>query len=129
MRLDCPYCSETVNVVDLEGHVRRRDGNGHGAHGTVPVERVDNPWNVRIETRLDEIEPRQQGVPDEAANDDGAVPTVEYVESKIRKGRCPACKRGILGMKGGDGWLSSGRRRLACINCRWESPEWITIRE
>jgi hypothetical protein len=44
-----------------------------------------------------------------------------------RRGRCPACEFGVLGLKGGDGFLSRGRRRLACTNCGWESPEWIEI--
>ena len=56
----------------------------------------------------------------EDPTEEGAdVPSVEYVRSEVRRGRCPACELGFLGLKGGDGILSRGRRRLACLNCGW----------
>lgn len=118
MRVECPYCSEIVDVVSLENHVRTRADDGHGERGTVPVDGVDNPWNLRLDIS-DPTDGRPRDGPD--------VPTVEYVRNEVLRGRCPACERGILGLKGGDGFLSRGRRRLACPNCGWESPEWIEI--
>jgi hypothetical protein len=116
MRIECPYCDVEVDVTSLTSHVRRMEGDGHGAHGTVPTKRVDSPWNIRIETS-----------PAEAKADQESDLDATYVEERIRRGRCPGCDLGVVGLKGGDGWLSSGRRRLACPNCGWESPEWVTI--
>ncbi|WP_435184757.1 hypothetical protein [Halobellus sp. EA9] len=118
MRVECPYCDREVDVTSLKSHVRRMEGGGHVDHGTVPRERVDSPWNIRIETS-----------PAEARADRDSGLDAEYVEERIRRGRCPGCDLGVVGLKGGDGWLSSGRRRLACPNCGWESPEWVTIRD
>lgn len=118
MDVACPYCAMTVDVTSLEQHVRLLDGDGHGAHGTVPVDGVDNPWNLRLDT---------SETPSADGDPDGDVPPVEVVE-EARRGRCPACEFGALGFKGGDGWFRSGRRRLACPTCGWESPEWLKIR-
>jgi len=118
MKVACPYCEETVGIDRLADHVRLREGEGHGSSGTTPVDHVDNPWNVRV----DVDDPPADG-------SDPGVPDVEYVRGEIRHGRCPACERGVMALKGGDGFLSSGRRRLACPNCGWESPEWVTIRD
>lgn len=49
MDVECPYCSATVEVTGLESHVRLFDGDGHGPHGTVPVDGVDNPWQLRLD--------------------------------------------------------------------------------
>lgn len=119
MDVECPYCSVTFDVTSLDTHVRSMDDESHGSHGSVPVTGVDNPWNLRIDV----------SDPDAGDHDSerGDVPAVEHVADDVRTGRCPACERGILGLKGGDGFLSSGRRRLACPNCRWESPEWIEV--
>lgn len=118
MRVECPYCSVSIDVVSLHNHVRASDDAGHGEQGTVPFEGSDNPWNLRLNV----------SVPREAETDPPSdVPTVEYVRDEVRRGRCPACERGVLGLKGGDGIFSRGRRRLACPNCAWESPEWIEI--
>jgi len=116
MDVKCPYCSVTVDVISLETHVRSMDDEAHGSQGSVPVQGVDNPWNLRVD-----VSGSRDGDPR------GDVPAAEYVADEVRKGRCPACERGILGLKGGDGFLSSGHRRLACPNCRWESPEWIEV--
>lgn len=120
MLVECPYCSTEVDVVDLERHVRLMDGDGHGTHGTLPMDDVDNPWQLRLD------------VPDDPPRPDDrppGAPTVEYVRDEVRRGRCPACDRGVMALKGGDGFLSRGRRRLACPNCGWESPEWIEIKD
>lgn len=118
MQVNCPYCQATVEVTQLADHVRMLDGDGHGPHGTTPVDHVDNPWNLRIDVD-EKSSPRG----------DTELPDVEYVENEIRRGRCPACDRGAMALKGGDGFFSSGHRRLACPNCGWESPEWITIKK
>lgn len=119
MDVRCPYCSVALDVVSLEHHVRSMDDEQHGPQGSVPVDGVDNPWNLRVEVS----QSRDRDA------DETDVPSAEYIANEARRGRCPACERGILGLKGGDGFLSSGHRRLACPNCRWESPEWIDIRE
>lgn len=119
MDVECPYCSATVDVTSLEHHVRLYDGDGHGPHGTVPVDGVDNPWGLRLD---------YSDAPAARSAGDG-VPPVDHVVDRSRRGWCPNCDRGTLGFKGGTGWLSSGRRRLACPNCGWESPDWIRIRE
>lgn len=116
MNVECPYCSDTMDITRLQHHIRIEDGDGHGEHGSLPVDNVDNPWGLRVSA-----DPPSDGEPD------GEVPNAEYVAAETRRGRCPACTRGILGLKGGDGWLSSGRRRLACINCGWESPAWVAV--
>lgn len=118
MLVECPYCSVSVDVVSLENHVREMDDDEHGERGAVPMDAPDNPWNLR----LDVSDP-----PDRDAGAGPDAPAVRYVEDEVRRGRCPACDRGVLGLKGGDGLFSSGRRRLACPNCSWESPEWIEI--
>lgn len=119
MDVECPYCSTTVDVTSLESHVRLFDGDGHGPHGTVPVDGVDNPWQLRLDAS------------DAPAGDSAAadVPPVDAVVDRTRRGRCPNCDRGPLGLKGGSGWFSSGPRRLACQHCGWESPEWLRVRE
>ena len=117
MQVECPYCEAAVDITRLASHVRLMDGDGHGSHGTTPVDGVDTPWQLRLDF---------SDRPDEEAAD---VPDVEYVTDELRHGRCPACERGAMGLKGGDGFLSSGRRRLACPNCGWESPEWVRIRD
>lgn len=118
MDVQCPYCSDTVDVTHLERHVRLRDGDGHGRHGTIPVEGFDNPWSLRLDT---------SDGPDRETDEE--VPEVDHVVDDVRRGRCPACELGVLGLGGGDGWFSRGRRRLVCPNCGWESPEWVTIKE
>lgn len=119
MDVECPYCSATVDVTGLERHVRLFDGDGHGPHGTLPVEGVDNPWQLRLDV---------SNAP-AGASAVGEVPPVDHVVDQSQRGRCPNCDRGALGFKGGNGWFSSGRRRLACPHCGWESPEWLRIRE
>lgn len=133
MRVECPYCSATVDVTGLDHHVRVQDGDDHGPHGTVPVEGFDNPWNVRLDFSAapNHDEDSSAHADDASSHDEtaaGDVPTVEHVIDDTRRGRCPACERGILGLKGGDGFLSSGRRRLACSACGWASPEWVKVR-
>ena len=49
MDVKCPYCSVTVDVVSLETHVRSMDDEAHGSQGSVPVQGVDNPWNLRVD--------------------------------------------------------------------------------
>lgn len=115
MDVECPYCGVTVAVDSLEHHVRTRAGDGHGPSGSVPVEGVDSPWNLRLD------------VPDEPPAVAGDVPVVEYDPDAIRQGRCPSCARGVLALAGGDGFLASGRRRMICPNCGWETPEWVEI--
>lgn len=115
MDVECPYCSAVVDVTSLEHHVRQFDGDGHGPHGTVPVDGVDDPWQLRLDGS-------------DAPSAD-AVPSVDLVLERTGGGRCPNCDRGPLGLKGGDAWLASGRRRLACQHCGWESPAWLKIRE
>lgn len=120
MEVECPYCSTAVDVTSLEQHVRSFDGDGHGAHGSVPVDGVDNPWQLRLDFS------DAPSVEDEPGDD---MPPVEHVVDRSRRGWCPNCDEGVLGFKGGSGFFSSGRRRLACPNCGWESPEWIKVRE
>lgn len=115
MDVECPYCTARIAVSQLERHVRMYEEDGHGSHGTVPMDGVDNPWNLRIDTT------------DRPADAD-EIPSVDFVEDDVRQGRCPACDMGVLGFKGGDGIIFSSRRRLACIACGWESPEWLKIR-
>lgn len=119
MDVECPYCGETVGVSGLERHVRLLDDEPHGAHGSVPEEWMDNPWHLR----LDVSEAPADG------DADAGGPTVADVVAEARRGYCPACERGVLGLKGGDGLFSRGRRRLACPDCGWESPEWVKVRE
>lgn len=118
MEVECPYCGVTVDVTGLERHVRMFDGDGHGAYGSVPVDEVDNPWHLRLDF---------SDAPDDGS-DGGQEPPVATVIDRARRGWCPNCEMGVLGTKGGEGLLSRGRRRLACINCGWESPEWVRIR-
>lgn len=119
MRVECPYCAAEVDVTSLANHVESEEGNGHGPQGTLPFDAVDNPWNLRVDvSRADAHE----------ASDD-TVPPVDVVEAELRRGRCPNCDRGVMALKGGDGFLSRGRRRLACPNCRWESPEWVRVEQ
>lgn len=120
MDVECPYCSTIVGIASLERHVRLAEGGGHGSHGSVPIEGVDNPWQLR----LDVADPSGDTPGDVAEKS----PDVDVVAS-ARRGQCPSCELGGLGLKGGDGRFSSGRRRLVCPNCGWESPEWINIRE
>jgi len=120
MDVECPYCSAIVDVTSLEQHVRTFDGDGHGPHDTVPVDGVDNPWQLRLDYC-------SAPSPDTESADD--VPSVEHIVNRSRRGRCPACDDGVLGFKGGSGFFSSGRRRLACPNCGWQSPDWITVRD
>ncbi|MFB6353304.1 MAG: hypothetical protein ABEJ92_04395 [Halobacteriales archaeon] len=122
MEVRCPYCDEPVDVTSLERHVRLFDGDGHGPHGEVPVEGVDNPWALRVD--VDEAR-----ASDDAAGEPGDVPPVEAVAERVRGGWCPRCATGGLGLKGGDGFLARGRRRLACPHCGWESPEWVRVRQ
>jgi DNA-directed RNA polymerase subunit RPC12/RpoP len=119
MDVECPYCSATVDVMGLESHVRLFDGDGHGDYGSIPVDGVDNPWQLRLDF---------SGAPDPSDHLDD-VPPVDLAIDRSANGRCPSCDRGPLGLKGGSGWLSSGPRRLACQHCGWESPEWLRIRE
>lgn len=119
MQVECPYCRIAVDVTGLERHVRMSDGDGHGAHGSVPFDDVDNPWHLRLDFSAEPAEGRDE-VDDE--------PPVDVIVDRSRRGWCPRCEMGILGFKGGNGFLSRGRRRLACMNCGWESPEWVRIR-
>ncbi|MFB6207273.1 MAG: hypothetical protein ABEJ05_12185 [Haloglomus sp.] len=119
MEVHCPYCRERVDITQLADHVRLRDDESHGPHDTTPVDHLDNPWNLRVDVADDAAE----------SDRDPQAPDVEYVGDEVRRGRCPACERGTVALKGGDGFLSSGPRRLACPNCGWESPEWISISE
>lgn len=114
METECPYCGTSMDVTRIARHVRLADDDEHGAHGTVPDAEVDTPWNLRLEF-------------DDATVDGDGTLDPATIESQVRRGRCPACDRGVMAMKGGDGFLSSGRRRLACPNCGWETPEWIRI--
>ena len=109
--------STEVDITSLASHVRLAEGDGHGSHGTVPIEGVDSPWNLRLDISREESH--------EARTDD--VPPAEVVEEELGGGHCPSCARGVVALKGGDGFLSRGRRRLACPNCGWESPEWVKI--
>lgn len=120
MDIECPYCSMSVAVTSLQRHVRLADGDGHGPHGTVPVDGVDNPWRVRLDV---------SAPPGERQEATGDVPSVDYVADRTQRGRCPNCELGVLGLKGGSGRFSTGHRRLACTSCGWESPEWVNVRE
>jgi hypothetical protein len=117
MRVECPYCATEVDVTSLANHVRLAEGDGHGSHGTVPVDGVDNPWNLRVDVSREDAH--------EGTTDD--VPSADVVKEELRGGHCPGCDRGVMALKGGDGFLSRGRRRLACPNCGWESPEWVKV--
>ena len=127
MRVACPYCAVEVDVTDLVDHVRSEAGDGHGPRGSVPFDGVDNPWNLRLNVS----ETGASGATSDKRDDEGDedVPSVEVVEAELRRGRCPNCEYGVMGLKGGSGLFSRGHRRLACPNCRWESPEWIRIEE
>lgn len=115
MRTECPYCGAGMDVTRVERHVRLADDDAHGPHGAAPDEDMDNPWALRV--AFDEP-PADGG--------DGAVDPAT-VMADVRRGRCPACTRGVMALKGGDGFLSSGRRRMACPNCGWETPAWVRL--
>lgn len=117
MRVECPYCGLEVDVAGLATHVESEEGGGHGPQDTLPVENVDSPWNLRLDISSE----------DAPETTDEGVPSAQVVEESLRGGRCPNCKRGVVGLKGGKGFLSRGRRRVACPNCGWESPEWIEV--
>lgn len=116
MEKECPYCGLRVDVTRLVRHVELASDEDHGPHGTVPERDLDNPWNLRIDFS-------------DADRDAAAEETVkaEVIKDEVRRGRCPACELGVMALKGGDGFLSSGPRRLACPNCGWESPDWIDV--
>lgn len=116
MEKACPYCGAVMDITRLAQHVKLAADEDHGPHGTVPERDMDNPWNLRLDFSEEDREP-----------DSEDTLRAELIKEDVRRGRCPACDLGIMGTKGGDGFLSSGRRRLACMNCGWESPEWITI--
>lgn len=116
MEKACPYCGVRVDVTRLVAHVRLADDDAHGSHGTVPERDLDTPWNLRIDFADEE---RTAGPEEEVK--------VAVIKDRVRRGRCPTCEVGLMGLKGGDGFLSSGRRRLACMSCGWESPEWIRV--
>lgn len=115
METECPYCDARMDVTRLSRHVRLAADDVHGPYGSVPDAGFDNPWNLRLEFSETGQE-TAEGSPD-----------VDAIRTRVRRGRCPSCDLGVLGQKGGDGFLSRGRRRLACPNCGWESPEWIEI--
>jgi len=117
MRVECPYCGLEVDVAGLAAHVKSEDGRDHGPQGAVPVEDVDSPWNLRLDVSSEDA-------PETTAEE---VPSAQVVEESLRGGRCPNCKRGVVGLKGGEGLLSQGRRRVACPNCGWESPKWVQV--
>lgn len=116
MEKACPYCDARVPVTGLARHVRLAADDDHGPYGTLPDEHVDSPWSSRVEFT------------DDAHAVDGDPAEVEVIKREVRRGRCPSCDRGVMALKGGDGFLSSGRRRLACPNCGWETPEWVELR-
>jgi hypothetical protein len=117
MRVECPYCALEVDVTGLAAHVESEAGGGHGPQGTVPVEDVDSPWNLRLDVSSE----------DAPGATESGEPSARVVEESLRGGRCPNCKRGVVGLKGGEGLLSRGHRRVACPNCGWESPEWVQV--
>ena len=117
MQVECPYCATEVDVTSLANHVRLAEGDGHGSHGTIPIEGVDSPWNLRLDISRKDTH--------EATTDN--APPAEIVEEELREGHCPNCVRGVMALKGGDGFFSRSRRRLICPNCGWESPQWVKI--
>jgi DNA-directed RNA polymerase subunit RPC12/RpoP len=117
METECPYCGARVDVTRVARHVQLASDEDHGPHGTTPNSGVDNPWNLRLAFSDDGSD----------ANRDAASRAVE-IKDEVRRGRCPACALGVMALKGGSGFLSSGRRRLACPSCGWETPEWVEIR-
>ena len=116
MEKQCPYCSARVDVTRMVEHVQLAADDDHGALGSVPDRDLDTPWNLRLSF-------------EDGATDDYQRRVIEadVIKDQVRRGRCPACEVGVMGLKGGDGFLSSGRRRLACPSCGWETPEWVSV--
>lgn len=116
MQKQCPYCGAAVPVTRLFRHVRELSDDDHGDHGTLPdPELVDSPWSSRVSFADDA----------RALERDDAE--IAVIKRNVARGRCPACDRGAMALKGGDGLFASGRRRFACPNCGWESPEWVEV--
>jgi hypothetical protein len=116
MEKECPYCSARVEITRMVEHVQLAEDNDHDDLGSVPERDLDNPWNLRVSF-------------DDDATDDYQRRVIEadVIKDHVRRGRCPACEFGVMGLKGGDGFLTSGRRRLACPSCGWETPEWVSV--
>lgn len=117
MEAECPYCGARVDVTRVARHVQLASDEAHGPYGTVPDSDVDSPWNLRLAFSDHESD----------ADGDGAFEAGE-IRDEVRRGRCPSCDLGVMALKGGDGFLSRGRRRLACASCGWETPEWVEVR-
>lgn len=105
-----------MDVTRVARHVQLASDEDHGPYGTVPESDIDSPWNLRLEFSA--------RVSDAAGT--GAF-EAEEIREEVRRGRCPSCDVGVMALKGGDGFLSRGRRRLACPSCGWETPEWVEI--
>jgi hypothetical protein len=116
MERECPYCSARVDITRMVEHVQLADDEDHGPHRSVPERDLDNPWNLRLSFASDEADDYQKRVIE-----------ADVIKDQVRRGRCPACEMGVMALKGGDGFLSSGRRRLACPSCGWETPEWVSV--
>lgn len=115
MERECPYCGARVDVARMVRHVRLAADDDHGPYGAVPERDLGNPWNLRLDFADGDERTAE------------ATLKAEVIKEDVRRGRCPACELGVMALKGGDGILSTGPRRLACPSCGWESPEWIEV--
>jgi len=112
MRVECPYCGLEVDVAGLATHVESEEGGGHGPQDTLPVENVDSPWNLRLDISSE----------DAPETTDEGVPSAQVVEESLRGGRCPNCKRGVVGTERRRGLSLAGPQTSSLPELRMGEP-------